>query len=442
MGVAKVYTAILRCMTSTLATIGLLRLALAGLAQESTPEELAVTVGRDGLAIVREVRSAQLGAGRSSLRILDVAPRLLPETVSMRALNQPELVRLEEQSAWFEVLSVERALENLSGRPVELKRFHESGVEELNGRLLFPPVVGSPTGEMHLPLYLEQFDGQIRLLDDAEIVLDALPSGDWNRMRLDWRLECQRADRYRFELLYATRGLSWSADWQLRVNSEATAGDLSVVVTIDNRSGMALRAARLSVQEEGVLHAIADAATIAREGALQSVIATVRNAALAATPTYVVPRFAVAGAAAGDAATVVRRFDLATDTAGRIGRALPSGQARTIVLDSRNRPWLSPVRAVAATRGDTLPPFFGEPITGLRGSAVRQAGGPDEVWQAFVTNHRAEPAELDIAIPLAEHERLVVPQDSASGRVAGWGLARLHVAGRSTATLTLTVKSP
>lgn len=420
-------------------------LVAAALQDASTPEEIAVTVGRDGLATVREVRSAQLAAGRSALRVLDVAPRLLPETVTLRALQQPELVRLEEQSAWFEVLSVEKALESLSGRSVELLRFHESEVEKLKGRLLFPPIVGSPSGELRLPLYLEQIDGQVRLLDDAEIVLDALPSGDWNRMRLDWRLDCQRADRYRFELLYATRGLAWHADWQLRVTGESPVGDLAVMVTLENHCGMALRGARLSVQDAEQLHPVAEAASIAREGSLQTTLASLRDVRLASAPTWVVPR-ALPGMTEpveGDPAAVVRRFDLATDAAGRIGRALPAGTVRTVVLDAKNRPWSSSARAVAATRGDTLPPFFGEPVPGLRGTAARQNGsGVDEVWNVFVTSTRAEPTDVDVALPLAEHERLVVPLDSTLCRVAGYGIARLRVAARSTAALQLTVKSP
>lgn len=411
----------------------------------STPEERTITVSDGGLATIREVRSAQLSAGRSALRVFDVAPLLLPETVAMRALQSPELVRLDEQSAWFEVLSVEKALESLAGRPVKLKRFHESTVESLTGRLLFPPVVGSPAGELRLPLYLEDAEGDIRLLDDAEIVLDSLPAGDWNRMRLDWKLDCQRADRYRIELLYATRGLEWHADWQLRVGSDGQHGDLAVTVTIVNGCGMALPGARFAVQDAETLHPVSDGATLEREGKLQAVIAQVRDVRLTATPTFPVAR-ALPGRPAPPhdhgLRPLLRRFDLDPAAAAKIGRALPGGDARTVVLDARNRPFATSSFRVAPTRGDGLPPFFAEPLAGLRATAVHAPGDGDESWLVVVSSTRAEPSDVDIAVPLAEHERLVPAEPAPHSRVIGWGLARLHVPARATAALKLLVKSP
>src|SRR5262245_14599250 len=81
----------------------------------SAPEEIELTVGADGLTAVREVRSAQIVAGESSLRVLDVAPQLLPESLALRALSNPELLELKQQTAWFEVLDGAKALERLGG---------------------------------------------------------------------------------------------------------------------------------------------------------------------------------------------------------------------------------------------------------------------------------------------------------------------------------------
>ncbi|MBL8843752.1 MAG: hypothetical protein JNL90_19680 [Planctomycetes bacterium] len=409
----------------------------------STPEEVALTVGADGRSVVREVRSAQLAAGRSSLRVLDVAPQLLPETVSLRALSQPELLRLAEQAAWFEVLDVAKALEHLAGRPVELLRFHESTVEKLEGRLLFPPVVGSPTGERRLPLYLEQGDGQIRLLDDAEVVLDALPSGDWNRMRLDWRVDCERADRYRFELLYATRGLAWRCDWLLRASVEHERGDLSVVASITNGCGQAFRGARLAVQDGTTLHPVADGATLARESTLQVVLAQLRDAPLTRTPTFALPRPdapAEALAAAAAPAPLRERFDFASDAAARIGRALPGGAAQAIVLDAKNRPWLGASGDVAATRGTALPSFFGAPVVGVRGVAqlqAREAPGRAR-WQVTLESTRSEPLDVEVAVPLDEEERLLEPAGPYR-RSASHAFVRTRVSGASPTTVTVVV---
>jgi hypothetical protein len=215
----------------------------------SAPEEVAITVGAGGASLVREVRSAQLVAGENRLRVFDVSPQIRPETAMLRALTAADALDLLEQSAWFEVLDVPRVLERLAGRPVDLLRFHESGVEELRGRLLFPPRVPGPHGDVPLPLYLEQDDGRIRLLDGAEIEIDALPPGDWNRLRLDWRVACRRPDRYRFELLYVSSGLQWRADHRLRIAADGTTCDFSSVATVENRTGKAWSGVKLSVAE-------------------------------------------------------------------------------------------------------------------------------------------------------------------------------------------------
>jgi hypothetical protein len=298
---------------------------------------------------------------------------------------------------------------------------------------------------MRLPLYLEDSEGDIRLLDDAEIVLDSLPAGDWNRMRLDWRLDCQRADRYRFELLYATRGLEWRADWHMRVAGDGQQGDLAVTVTLSNRCGMALPNTRLAVQDRHTLHPVSDSATIAREGSLQAVIAQLRDVKLVATPTLLIAREVAGRTGASDSGEerpLVRRFDLDPQAAARIGRALPGGDARTVVLDSRNRAFAATPFEVAPTRGDGLPPFFAEPLDDLRGSARRTTAADGETWIVAVTSRRAEPTDVDVAIPLADHERIVPTEQAPHSRVTGYGLARLHVPAKATTSLKIMVKSP
>src|SRR5262249_14281465 len=128
----------------------------------SAPEDVALTIGADGVAAVREVRSAQLVAGDNRLRSYDVSPKILAETVAARALASPDMLELREQSIWFEILDPERALEKLGGRPAVLFRWHESVQEKLEGHLLFPPVVPGPKGDVRIPIYLEQNDGKIR----------------------------------------------------------------------------------------------------------------------------------------------------------------------------------------------------------------------------------------------------------------------------------------
>jgi|SoiMethySBSTD1v2_1073268.scaffolds.fasta_scaffold128779_2 hypothetical protein len=380
----------------------------------SAPEEIEITVGADGTSVVREVRSAQIVAGESKLRLFDVSPRLLPETVAMRALSGPDLVELQQQTAWFEVLDVARALEKLGERPIKLFRYHPSDIEKLEGRLLFPPRVPGPDGPVALPLYLEQNDGKIRLLDGAEIELDALPPGDWNRFRLDWRIACRRADRYRFELVYLTRGLSWRADYLLRVAPDAATGDLSAVATIQNETGVSWRGARIALAEpeqllpwnrrvdpaersSGLLHPAADSATLDRASATQLSLGQARDVKLRASTAFVVDL-----SQPGERLPVLRRFELADLGARGFARALPAGMARVVFVDGKNRPFVA-ARPFAGSAVDDPISFLADPVPGVvASSAITLFPSPQRTTQVAVrfASERDDAVEIETICPL------------------------------------------
>ena len=405
----------------------------------SGAEELELTIGADGTADVREVRSAQFSAGDCRLRVFDVSPQLLPESVTLRALTGPDLVELREQRAWFEVLDTARALERLAGRPARLIRHHEDGTESLDGRLLFPPVVPGPKGELKLPLYLEQSDGKIRLLEDAEIELDTLPAGDWNRLRLDWRVACRRADRYRLELLYRTRGLAWHADATLRVAPDGQSGDFTASATIDNQTGVAWRNTRLALAEASVplaaerrpdaeratdlVHAVADGATLEARVATQFVLLQLRDTRLESATCVLIDR---APDRNGTLARgpVVRRFALADPAARALLRQLPIATARTILLDTRNRPWSAPSHSWSPTG---LASFLADPVPGLFATqrVERELKGDATRTRVTVTlrNERDEAAAIELLCPLEPGEKI----DGADATRLSPGIGRVVV---------------
>ena len=413
----------------------------------STPEEIEITVGADGLGVVREVRSAQLVAGESTLRVFDVSPQLLPESVAMRALGGPDLVELRQQSAWFEVLDVARALDSLSGRPARLIRFHETEVERLEGRLLFPPVVPGPNGLVPLPLYLEQSDGHIRLIEGAEIELDSIPSGDWNRFRLDWRLSCKRPDRYRFELVYVTRGLSWRSDVSLRVAADGATGDVSAFATIENRTGVTWRGAKLAVAEEDapvpwarraepgdrpspLFHPVAEGVTVEANAPVQFALAQVRDLPLRIAPSVWIDRgIDRTGAADRARAAVVRRFEVQEGVARGLGRALPSGTARVVVVDAKNRPFLASTRPFAATGPGAPLSFYGDPVPGVFAtttvSPAETRGERGDRVLVSLWSERDDSIQVDALCPLAIAE--TVEEPSVQPDRATPGVARFSV---------------
>ncbi len=426
------------------------------LAQDaSAPEEVEITVGADGTSVVREVRSAQLVAGESSLRVFDVSPQLLPETIALRALSSPELLELKQQTAWFEVLDPARALERLAGRPASLVRYHESGIERIEGRLLFPPVVPGPNGDVTLPLYVEEPQGKIRLLEGAELELDALPPGDWNRFRLDWRIGCRRADRYRLELVYLTRGLAWRADYLLRVAADLATADFSALATIENSLGVAWRGARIAVAEadevvpwrrraeaaerqSALMHPVVEGAALEAHGASQFSLAQARDLKVRVVPSLLVER-----AAAGERVPIVRRFDLEDGAARGLVRALPAGTARVVLLDAKNRPFLAATHPFAATAADEVVSFFGDAIPGLTASFAVQsadrvvARGAVKLW-----NERDLKVDVEVLFRLDVAESIGSSSFPVDRSMAGFARFTVPVLARSGATLQFDVVRP
>ena len=419
----------------------------------SAPEDVALTIRADGTAAVREVRSAQLVAGDNRVRIYDVSPRIVAETMAVRSLASPDLLELRDQTVWFEVLDAERALERLGGRPVALFRWHDGIQEKLEGRLLFPPVVPGPKGEVRLPLYLEQSDGHIRLLDGAEVELDALPPGDWNRTRVDWRVACKRPDRYRFELSYMTEGLAWRADASLRATAAGDAGDVAVVATIQNDTGLGWRQARVGfVEADGVVaearrpdgerasalfHAFDDPVAIEPRRSVQVVLASAHDVPLATAPTLFVRRDARNGAA-----QVVRRFDVVNAAGKGLGRALPAATARTLLVDAKNRPVPCGAFALPAAAVNDVLSFVGPVEPGLAASVEWAFDGKRRTLSVTLASERAADGAVDVLVELDPLESVVESTPAApAADVARPGFARLAVPvaahGRAAAKLTL-----
>lgn len=387
----------------------------------SAPEDVSLTIGADGFAAIREVRSAQLVAGDNRVRVHDVSPKIVAESVAVRSLASPDLLELRDQSVWFEILDPERALKEFLGRPAVLYRWHESVQEKLEGHLLFPPVVPGPKGEVRIPLYLEQNDGKIRLIDSGEVELDSMPPGDWNRTRVDWRIACKRPDRYRLELDYLTSGLAWRADASLRLAPNGATGDVAFVATIQNDTGIAWKQARVGfAAAEGPLadahrpdaerasaayFPFDDPITLEARRATQVVLASAHEQPVTSAATLVVPRAPPAGSVA-----VFRRYDVVNAAGSGLGRALPAATGRSLLIDAKNRPVPFGARELPVSAVGEVISFPGPVEAGLVGRIrVTEAGGdkPKRSCVVDLWSERAAAATVELLIALEPAEKVV-----------------------------------
>lgn len=83
--------------TSSL-VICLLLLGLAMSSQIVDQVSLAVTIYNDQFAMVKDVRNIQFDKGESTLYFTDVSENIQTETVTFKALKNPDSIRVYEQN--------------------------------------------------------------------------------------------------------------------------------------------------------------------------------------------------------------------------------------------------------------------------------------------------------------------------------------------------------
>ena len=197
-------------------------------------KEVSITVYNQNFGLVREVRELNLGTGKVALSFKDVASRIQPETVSIKA---PGLSVLE-QNYRFDLLTPKKLLEKHVGRQVKLHRYHKrTGKEETFKAKLISVAGGSP---------VYNIGGEITYSFPGRVSFPGVPENLMSKPTLVWLLDSQRA-KQRVEVTYLTRDMTWKADYVFVINAKDTAGDLTGWVTLNNRSGASYDDARLKL---------------------------------------------------------------------------------------------------------------------------------------------------------------------------------------------------
>ncbi|HEX72383.1 MAG TPA: hypothetical protein ENN65_03605, partial [Candidatus Hydrogenedentes bacterium] len=77
----------------------------------SHQKDVAVTVYNNDRALVRDRRDLKLLPGQVSLKFMDVAERILPETVSLKSLSAPGALHILEQNYEYDLMSPSKLME-------------------------------------------------------------------------------------------------------------------------------------------------------------------------------------------------------------------------------------------------------------------------------------------------------------------------------------------
>lgn len=213
-------------------TMGMAQAALAQEAQVDTrpggPERVDLTIYQQNVTLVEDVRNLTIPAGRSRQEFPGVSASIRPETVSLSGRG----LEVVEQNFDYDLLTPDKLMQSAVGGEIGLMRINPGTGREDYERAT---VLAANEG-----VVLRIGDRVEVLRDDGvptRVIFDEVPENLRPRPTLSVTLDAEGAGRREVALTYLTSGLSWSADYVMRVDETTSTLDLVGWVTITNRSG-------------------------------------------------------------------------------------------------------------------------------------------------------------------------------------------------------------
>lgn len=198
--------------------------------------DVAVTIYNNDLGLVRDRRKIKLLPGEQSLRFMDVAEKIRPETVSLKSISAPGALAILEQNYAYDLMSPAKLMEKYVGKQVRLVNLStEVSFSQVDAELL--SVNGSPVYKVGRDIYLGH---------PGQVVLPEIPENLIAKPTLIWILQNNGTD-HDVEVTYLTAGIGWSADYVVTLDKTETKLDLEGWVTLNNQSGAQYTNAQMKV---------------------------------------------------------------------------------------------------------------------------------------------------------------------------------------------------
>jgi hypothetical protein len=215
----------------------ILLLSLATASEIKGAVSLAVTVYNNQFAIVKDVRSISFDQGRSDLYFTDVSSNIQTETVTFKALNDTESIRVFEQNYEANLINTQAILHKYIDKNIEIYAKVGDSSTRVNGTLL-----GYNSG------YILKTNYGIEVFNNIDgVKFPSLPAGFLTLPTLNWKVYSDKAVTTDCEVAYRTTGFSWKSDYSITLSGDETKADVGGWVTIDNYSGKRYQNAKLKL---------------------------------------------------------------------------------------------------------------------------------------------------------------------------------------------------
>jgi len=198
----------------------------------SDQDSVAVTVYNSDIGLIKDIRQLTLPSGLTELRFGEVAAKIMPQTVHIKSLTNPNQLHVLEQNYEYDLLTPRKLLDKFVGKEIMVLK---DGIE-------IPVTILSTNEGLVYKLGSRILTGQ-----PQNLIFPSIPNNLISQPTLLWSLENRTVSAQKVEASYLTRGLNWKADYVAVLDSKDKNLDLSGWVTLDNQSGATYQNARLKL---------------------------------------------------------------------------------------------------------------------------------------------------------------------------------------------------
>jgi hypothetical protein len=188
-------------------------------------QRLAITIYNDNQALVQDVRSLDLAAGRHRIELRDVSNQIQPASVSLAA---PDLA-IVEQNFDFDLLTPSKLMEKAVGKQVQIVRTNPGNGQQVTETATVLAANGGVVLKIGNRIEVLRDDGV-----PTRVIFDGVPQNLRARPTLSVTVDSAKAGRRDAALTYLTRGLSWRADYVAVFDEKASQLDFQGWVTLIN----------------------------------------------------------------------------------------------------------------------------------------------------------------------------------------------------------------
>ena len=201
---------------------------------KSNNSKLTLSIYNQDLALVKDIRQADIKAGTSEIVFDGVAQQIQPETAMLYGQD----IKVLEQNYSYNVITYENLVNQSVGQEVTTVRQNPQTGENIFEKAY---LIGSTYGQPVL-----KFTYGIETNFSGRIVFDKIPTGVSDKPTLTAKINNKQSGAKNLFLAYLTGGLSWKTDYVATINNKNQL-DLTGWVTINNNTGVDYNNAKIQL---------------------------------------------------------------------------------------------------------------------------------------------------------------------------------------------------